>query len=376
MESSVILSPALTLSRRIRQTPYEKRVMEHAPKSMTVYNKTPLATVFRSPQEDYEHLCEHVQIWDVSCQRQVEIAGNDAIDLVELITPRDISKCQTGQCMYIPLVDENGGIVNDPILLRTNKKRFWLSTADSDVLLWVKGIAYGMEYETSICDPDVNPLAIQGPKSNDLMAELLGEEIRELPFFRFVRQELAGSSFYIARSGWSGQGGFEIYLEQYWKGLDLWDCIWEAGQKYNIRAGCPNSIDRIEKGLLSYGNDMNLSSNPYECGLHRFISEGKEAQCMSSDALEEIRDQGINYQLAYLLVQGEPVTPPREVWSLLDDKGTLCGWLTSMAHSIRLGGNIALATVMKRLAIPGQTLIVDNGSKTPLKATVLSEPGD
>ncbi|MCY4312955.1 MAG: dimethylsulfoniopropionate demethylase [Gammaproteobacteria bacterium] len=373
MESLTQPPPVFAFSRRIRKTPYEKRVMEQAPKSMTIYNSTPLMTVFRSPQEDYEHLCEHVQIWDVSCERQAEIAGDDALRLVELITPRDISKCKIGQCMYAPLVDENGGIVNDPVLLRLGKQRFWLSTADSDVLLWVKGIAYGIGYYTSIQDPDVSPLAIQGPRADDLMADLLGEEIRQLPFFRFVRESLAGTSFYISRSGWSGQGGFEIYLEEYRKGLDLWDCIWEAGQKYNIRAGCPNSIDRVERGLLSYGNDMTLNENPYECGLDRFISEDKKAECMSSVALKEIRDRGITHKLVYLLIQGEPLTTPREACTVNDESGVARGCLTSIAHSIRFGGNIAVATVETQFSIPGQRLFIEMGSDKLLKATVMSK---
>ena len=340
---------------------------------MTVYNNTPLATVFRSAQQDYEHLCEHVQIWDVSCQRQVQIDGRDALELIELITPRDISRCQIGQCMYIPLVDENGLIINDPVLLRTNTDCFWLSTADSDVMLWINGIVYGKEYSVRVFSPDINPLAIQGPKSDDLMASLLGDKIRELPFFRFVRSELADTQFYIARSGWSGQGGFEIYLEEHCKGLDLWDCIWEAGQKYNIRAGCPNSIDRIERGLISYGNDITPRENPYECGLDRFFPRGKDANCMSVDTLHQIREQGIKHQLVQLRIPGEPLTLPRDVWELSDESGNECGILTSMAYSIRFGGNIAFALVEIQYSNPGQILFVDIGAEELIKSTVMNE---
>ena len=367
-------SPSFSLSRRIRQTPFERRVMEQAPKSMTAYNHAPLATSFRSVQEDYEHLCKYVQIWDVSCERQVEIVGKDALSLTELITPRDMSRCETGQCVYAPLVDEFGGIVNDPLILRLESDRFWLSIADSDVLLWVKGIAYGKGFEVDIFEPDVSPLAVQGPRADDLMADLLGKQIRAMPFFRFVRSELAGSSFFIARSGWSGQGGFEIYLEEFEKGLDLWDCIWDAGQKYNIRAGCPNLNDRVERGLLSYGNDMTLHDNPYECGLDRFFSETKPAECMSSAALAKIRKQGIQRKLVYLVIQGEPIAPPRDAWPVLDASERQCGILTSMAYSVRSGCNIALATVESGLSVPGQALMVNNGGPFSLQAIVKSYP--
>ncbi len=343
---------------------------------MTVYNNTPLATVFRSAQQDYEHLCEHVQIWDVSCQRQVQIDGRDALELIELITPRDISRCQIGQCMYIPLVDENGLIINDPVLLRTNTDCFWLSTADSDVMLWINGIVYGKEYSVRVFSPDINPLAIQGPKSDDLMASLLGDKIRELPFFRFVRSELADTQFYIARSGWSGQGGFEIYLEEHCKGLDLWDCIWEAGQKYNIRAGCPNSIDRIQAGLLSYGNDITINEDPFECGLGRFVDQYKEANCMSTDALNERLEQGKVYKLVQLLIKGDPLPPPRDVWYLNDESDTERGIITSMAHSIRSGGNIAFAMVEVLCSNPGQTFFVDMGTEDLIKATIMIQLAD
>lgn len=370
MESRKKRHPGLVLSRRIRQTPFESRVIEQGAQAFTVYNQMPLASYFRSLKEDYDHLRENVQIWDVSCERQVEIAGPDALALTELITPRDISRCGIGQCMYAPLVDEGGGIVNDPIILRLDRDRFWLSIADSGVMLWVKGIAYGRGFDVEVFEPDVSPLAIQGPRSDDLMAELLGEHVRDIPFFRFIRSRLAETSFYIARSGWSGQGGFEIYLEEFSKGEGLWDCIWNAGQKYNIRAGCPNLIDRTEKGLLSYGSDMRLESNPYECGLDRFFGETKKAECMSSGALAAIRARGPSAKLVFLAVEGEPLASPRNIYPVLDETGRRRGHVTSLAHSARFGTNLAIATVDAEVGGHGQILWVDTGDSVPSRAVV------
>lgn len=192
----------------------------------------------RSVEEDYWHLREHAQIWDVSCQRQVEIGGKDAARLVQWMTPRDIAKARVGQCFYVPLVDETGGMINDPILLKLAEDRFWLSIADSDVLLWAKGLALGAGMAVSVEEPDVSPLAVQGPRAEDLMAAVFGEEIRAVKFFRFAEFEFRGTTQIIARSGYSKQGGFEIYLNGGALGPALWDSIWEAGQAFDIAPGC------------------------------------------------------------------------------------------------------------------------------------------
>ncbi len=352
-------NPALVFSRRIRNTPFEPRVLEQGVKAYTVYNHVPLASSFRSPLEDYEHLCEHVQIWDVSCERQVEVIGRDALALVELVTPRDISRCEVGQCMYAPLVDENGGIVNDPIVLRLDEDRFWLSIADSDVLLWLKGIAVGRGMDVAVFEPDVSPLAVQGPRADDLMEKILGPEVRDIRFFRFIRCEIAGTPVIMARSGWSGQGGFEIYLQDSAKGLDLWDCIWEAGKEFNIRAGCPNLIERLETGLLSFGSDMTLDTNPMECGLDRFYKPGKSAEHLCRDALARISREGVKQKLAYIMIPGEPIPAPRSTYRVLDEQGKDVGQVTSLAWSPRFGANLAFATVETASSAPGTALSID-----------------
>ena len=362
----------LVLSRRIGKTPFEDRMFEHGARMFTVYNHTPLASAFRSHQEDYEHLCEHVQIWDVSCERQVEVVGPDALKLVELATPRDLSRCRIGQCMYAILVDEHGGIVNDPLLIKLAEDRYWVSISDSGVLLWLKGIACGRNLNVDVFMPDVSPLAIQGPKADDLMAEIVGEEIRELKFFWYVRANIAGMDLIIARSGWSGQGGYEIYLEDSARGLALWDAIWEVGQKYNIRAGCPNLIDRVERGLLSYGSDMTLQDNPYEIGLDRFFKQAKEAECLSATALGRILREGIKNALVYIFVSGDALSSPRHTWDLLDSDDNPVGIVTSLAYSSKYGSNIAFAKVKTGFSAPGNTLSVELESGERRQAEVVT----
>lgn len=354
-------SQRLVYSRRIRSTPFEQRMFENGVSAVSVYNHMTLGSVFRSPVEDYEHLRRYVQVWDVSCQRQVEVVGTDALALVELVTPRDISSCDIGQCLYTPLVDENGGIVNDPIILRLDTDRFWISIADSDVLLWMKGLAAGRGMDVRVFEPDVSPLAVQGPLSDDLMERLAGPEARELGNFRFILCELAGTPVVLARSGWSGQCGFEIYLQDSSRGLDLWDLVWTEGQPFNIRAGCPNLIERLEAGLLSYGSDITLETNPMECGLDRFYRLGKTAEYLSRDALDRISREGIRRRLVHLLIPGDAVPAPRTVYRVSDGSGHMVGIVTSLAWSPRFRGNLSFATVDVPASEPGTVLTVHTG---------------
>lgn len=359
-----LMNPAkLVLSRRLRVTPFEPRVVEQGAQAFTIYNHMPLASVFESPEADYQHLCSHVQVWDVAAERQVEVVGKDALALVELVTPRDLSRCKSGQCFYAPLVDEFGGIVNDPIILRLGADRFWISIADSDVLLWLKGIAWGCGLDVRVFEPDVSPLAVQGPKADDLMASLAGEHVRDIRFFHFIETEIADTAVLLARSGWSGQGGFEIYLQNAADGLKLWDAVWEAGQRFNIRAGCPNLIERLESGLLSYGSDMTLDNNPFECGLDRFFKLGKAAEYLSRDALDRISKTGVSRKMVNLMITGERVSAPRSTYDVLDTNDNEVGIVTSLAYSPRFEANLSFATVDATVSEPGTGLKVRIGSE-------------
>ena len=197
-----------------------------------------------------------MQIWDVSVERQIELKGPDAARLMQMLTPRDLREMSEGQCYYVPIVDETGGMLNDPVAVKINDEHWWVSIADSDLLFWIKGIANGWRLDVLVDEPDVSPLAVQGPKSDDLMADVFGDEVRSIRFFRFKRLEFNSQPFIVARSGYSKQGGFEIYVEGDKNAMPLWNALFEAGKKYNVHAGCPNLIERIEGGLLSYGNDM------------------------------------------------------------------------------------------------------------------------
>jgi dimethylsulfoniopropionate demethylase len=350
-------TPALAISLRTGRTPYSPRVEAQGVRSYTVYNHTLLPAVFRSLEEDYRHLKRHVQIWDVSCEQQVEVRGAEAARLVQLMTPRDLSKATIGQCIYAPLVDEAGGMINDPVILKLTEDRFWISISDSDVLLWAKGLAVGLGLNVAVDQPDIWPLAVQGPKSDDLLAAVFGEDVRAIRFFRFATVTFRGQPLVVARSGFSKQGGFEIFVDDPVIGLELWDALWDAGQPFDVRAGCPNLIERVEGGLLSYGNDMTRANNPLECGLDRYCALDAPIEFIGREALRRIRAEGVGRRIRGLRIQGAPLPLCQERWPVRAG-GLEIGQVTSVANSPDLACGIGLAMLDRGHWRPGEPVEV------------------
>ena len=363
----------LTISGRLRKSPYFEGTLRSGASAFTLYNHMLMPTSYEGSEEDYWHLINNVTIWDVAAERQVEITGGDAYRFVEYITPRDLSSLQIGQGKYAFITDENGGIINDPIILRLGEQRFWLSIADSDVLLWAKGLACGLGWDVQIHEPDVSPLAIQGPNNLPLMNDLFGEWVNDLKYFFFKEAELDGVPLIVQRSGWSKQGGFELYLLDGSQGNKLWDLVMSAGKKYDIKPATPNNIERIESGLFSWGNDMKLENNPLELPLGKFCQLDKNAEYISREALQRINSEGIKNKVVGLVLDGDALICGCEsTWQIFADN-KLCGKLTSVAYSPRLNSNIAFATVDSHLGEVGTKLTVE----TPVGvrvATVSSIP--
>ena len=358
------------MSRRIRRTPYTGKVEAHGVRGFSVVNHMLLPKAFQaSVEDDYWHLRQHVQLWDVSCQRQVEIIGPDAGRLVQWMTPRDLSGAEQGQCLYVPLVDDTGGMINDPVLLKLADDHFWLSIADSDVLLWAKGLALGAGLNVTVDEPDVSPLAVQGPKAEAVMAAVFGDQIRDVRFFRFAHLEFAGEPQIIARSGYSRQGGFEIYLKGVPFGPALWDALWQAGEPFDIRPGCPNLIERIEGGLLSYGNEMTRDNNPFECGLEKFCGLDGPADYLGKSALRQIKDKGHAREIRGIVFGGEPCPPCGNPWPVTAGApdGQQIGQMTSAAYSPRLSQNVGLSMIERSHWHPGHevTVLSSDGAARP-----------
>ena len=338
----------LNFSRRLRRTPFTSSVEKYGVKGFSVVNHALLPKAFsRSIEEDYWHLRSAVQIWDVGVQRQVEIMGPDASKFVQYMTPRSLEKMKVGNCYYIPLIDENGGMVNDPVLLKHSETHYWLSIADSDVLLWAKGLAVGLKFNVSIKEPDVWPLAIQGPLAKDLLSEVFGDFINDIKFFKFSKIQFEGSTQIIARSGYSKQDGFEIYLQGFDLGERLWELLWEKGEKYNIAPGCPNLIDRIEAGLLSYGNEITLETSPLEVGMEGFCNSDFSHDFVGKPALRELQEKGVIKKIKGIIFDVPPCPPCTQPWTLFNENKMKIGQITSAVFSPRIRKNIGLGLVNK-----------------------------
>lgn len=345
-------------SRRLRRTPFSDGVEAAGVKAYTVYNRMLLPTVFESVEADYHHLKRHVQLWDVACERQIELRGPDAGRLMQMLTPRDLRGMRPGQCYYVPIVDETGGMLNDPVAVKLAEDRFWISIADSDLLLWVKGIANGYRLDVLVDEPDVSPLAVQGPKADALMARVFGERVRDIRFFRYDVLDFEGHEMVVARSGYSRQGGFEIYVEGSDLGMPLWNALMAAGEGLNVRAGCPNVIERIEGGLLSYGNDMTDDNTPHECGLGRFCDTMTAVGCVGRDALLRVAREGPVQQIRAIAIAGDKVPGCDRVWPVYGG-GKRVGQVTSAAWSPDHATNVAIGMVRMTHWEPGTKIEVE-----------------
>lgn len=335
----------LAKSRRLRTTPLSHRVEEAGAKVYTVYNHMLLPTLFESAEMDYWHLCEHVQVWDVAAERQVELKGPDAAKLAQLMTPRDLSKIELLQGKYAPICNSDGFILNDPIIIKLAEDRFWISIADSDVKFFAQGLAQGYGLDVTVFEPDVFPLAVQGPKADELAARVFGDKVRDIRFFRGEMLEFKGHAMYVARSGWSKQGGFEIYVDQASLAEPLWDELFTKGADLNVLAGCPNGNERLESGLLSYGNDMDEFDTPVECGLDSYINLDADIESLSLPALRARRHNktrklvGLAFDQAPNLAGSENQVGGFDI--IVD--GQLTGELRSQAWSFRYNKHLAFA---------------------------------
>jgi len=357
---------------RIRKSPYYEATQRYGCKSYTPYNNMYLPLVYEDLLSDYWHLKKDVSLWDVGCERQVEITGPDAFQFMRHLTPRNLTKFKVGQCYYVPLTNEDGGILNDPVALRLGGNHFWLSVADREILLWVKGLAAGLKMQVTILEPDVSPLAVQGPKSFDLMAGLLGDWVRTMKYFWFKDTELNGIPFILARTGWSKQGGYELFLRDGSYGDQLWEIIMEAGEPYNIKPGTPCWIERIESGLLNYWEDVTDSTNPYEVGLGKFVDLDQDVDFVGKEALKKIKAEGIKRKLVGLEIHTEPIYQSAEFWSVEWDDQPV-GTITSAVYSPDLEKNITFAMVAVEFSEVGTQLVVDLGDEK-VSATITHLP--
>ena len=352
------MKKALGFGTQIRKSPFFDATVRWGATDFSVYNHMYIPRSFGDPEQNFWNLVNDAILCDVAVERQVEITGPDAAQFTQLLTPRNLSECAVGQCKYVLITNAAGGIINDPVLLRLEEDRFWLSLADSDVLLWAQGIATHAGLDVDIREPDVSPLQLQGPKSGDIMEALFGPCIRDLKYYWLERFELDGIELVISRTGWSSELGYEIYLLDGAHGEQLWEKIMAAGEPLGLKPGHTSSIRRIEGGMLSYHADMDADTNPFELGLDRLVDLDMSADFIGKASLQSIKQNGVTRSQVGLVIEGEPLSGPNtEFWSVSSgDK--IVGKVTSAVYSPRLKQNIALAMVSIDCADIGTTCLV------------------
>lgn len=335
---------------QIRQSPFFDATLRWGAKGFSVYNHMYIPRDFGDPVENFWNLVERAILCDVSVERQVEITGPDAAKFVQLLTPRNLSNLKVGQCKYVLITSAEGGIINDPVLLRLGENHFWISLADSDVLLWAKGVAAYAGLKVEINEPDVSPLQLQGPQSLEIMKTLFGNEIENLKYFWSYETELDGIPLLVSRTGWSSERGYELYLRDHRYGDQLWEMIMSAGAPFGLKPGHTSTIRRIEGAMLSYHADMDIGTNPFELGLDRLVDLEMESSFIGKESLKAIRAAGVSRNLVGLELDGPPLERPNDRHWSLSMNGEAVGHIGSAVFSPRLKKNIALAMVNTRHA--------------------------
>ncbi len=358
---------------QIRKSPYFDATVKWGATGFSVYNHMYIPRDFGNPEQNFWNLIKKSILCDVAVERQVEITGPDAYKFIQLLTPRDLSKLSVRQCKYVLIVNNDGGILNDPVLLRLAENHFWLSLADSDVLLWAQGVAVNSGLDVKISEPDVSPLQLQGPTSQEIMVKLFGEDIRELKYYWLREYELDGIPLVVSRTGWSSELGYEIFLRDGSRGNELYEKIMEAGKEHGIEPGHTSSIRRIEGGMLSYHADADIHTNPFELGFDRLVNLDTDINFIGKEALKKIKQEGIKRKQVGLIIDCNPLSGPNTTFWPIEKDGKTIGKVTSAVYSPRLKKNIALAMVEVNHSELGNQLNIET-HEGKYSSTIVKKP--
>ena len=351
--------PRIAFGPRVRKSPFHLATLRHGASAFTVYNHMYLPMAYsEAAGQDYWGAVRAVQLWDVACERQLEVSGPDALRFAQLLTPRDLAKLQVGQAAYALITNADGGILNDPVALRVAEDRFWFSLADGDTLLWAQGLAANGGYAVSVVEPDVSPLQVQGPRSTELLAGLFGDWVRDLGFYRCREFDFDGIPLLVARMGYSRERCFELFLLDGERGDELWERLWEAGQPLDISAGAPHTALRLEAGIYSLLSDLDATTNPFEVGLGWTAQLDKTEPFIGQSALREMAAKPLKRCMMGAEIEGEPLWAGNEHRLPVSADGQAAGYLTSAGYSPRLERNLAFVMLNRPFDEPDQRIEV------------------
>ena len=356
---------------RVKRSPFYQATVKEGVRSFYPYNNMFLPTGYGNPDEEYWRLVNGVTIWDVAVQRQVEISGPDSHRLSQILSPRDLSNFQIEKSKYIAMCNHNGILINDPVLSRLDEKKYWFSIADSNILFWARAIANERNLNVNIVEPDASPMAVQGPKANDVIAAIFGDWIRDIKFYTFKETSVNNIPVLLARSGWSKQGGFELYLKDKEKGTDLWNLVKEAGKPWDIGPGYPNTTERIESGLLSWGGDTDDNTNPYEVRLGKYIDLHVPDEVIGIKALRRIKKEGAKRHQLGIVLHDKEKTNSHGIWYDIIKDGKKIGDMTCGIWSKKLKKNIGFALVKRNVSSKDKVSVLKNNQMIPSSITEL-----
>lgn len=357
---------------RLRPSPFYQAAVADGMAGGFVYNRMIMPTSFGDPEAEYWRIINGVSQWDVGVERQVQLKGKDAGKLAQILSPRDLSKCQIGQGKYVPLCNHAGTIINDPIVLKLADDLYWMSIADSDIWLWAGAIAAERGLNVEVSEPDVSPMALQGPKAEDVVAHVCGDWVRGLKYFWFKETDIQGIPVAIQRSGWSKQGGFEIYLRDGTQGTKLWNIFKEAGKPWGIGPGAPATAERTESGLVSVGGDTDEHTNPFEVRLEKYVDLNVPDDVVGIKALRRIKAGGVKRQQLGLVLEGKTPAPLGFSREDIRLRGSPIGKMTNCVWSPRMKSNIGYALIDAKVAV-GETVEIQRATG-PVTARLVPLP--
>ena len=352
-------------SARLRPSPFFEATVDEGVTSFTTYNNMLMPTGFGKPEEEYWRIINGVSMWDVAVERQVQMKGPDAARLAQALCTRDMSKCVEGQGKYVAICNHAGTLINDPIILKRAEDNYWLSIADSNILFWARAVAAERGMNVEVTEPDVSPLAVQGPKAEDVVASIFGDWVRSLKYFWFKETEIEGIPVAVARSGWSKQGGYEIYLMDGTYGTKLWNLVKEAGKSYGIGPGNPNAHERIESGLLSYGGDTDDFTNPFEVRMGKYVDLTVPDDTVGIKALRRIKAEGVKRQQLGIVLDNPTPAGPSFTWFDIMADGAKIGSMTNIIWSYRMKKNIGFALVSASANAGDRVSVMRGGMAEP-----------
>jgi len=371
----------LLISTRVRKSPFWHLSHEAGCWRATVYNRIYHPRGYVRPEDggamvEYEALVNRVTMWNVAVERQIRVKGPDAEAFTDYVITRDATKIEPMHGKYAILCNEKGGVLNDPVLLRLSEDEFWFSISDSDLLLWLQGVNVGKKYDVEIDEIDVCPVQIQGPLSEDLMAKLAGEELREIPYYGLMECKVGGADCVISQTGFTGEKGYEIYVRDAHANAEkMWNAVLEAGEEFGLMVIAPAHHRRIAAGILSWGQDLDHETSPFQVNLSYQVPRNKKSDYIGKEELERQRaiiDEGnapFKMKMVGITLGGKEITNyAPDFWLVTDTEDKEVGYVTSPWWSPELETNIALAWVPWEASEVGtkyKVKLPDEYSETP-----------